>query len=46
MSSQYALEMVLWAGEILCFVSWALRVDLWGLINDEKGREPHRTGRR
>lgn len=35
-SSQYALEMVLWAGEILCFVSWALRVDLWGLISVTK----------
>lgn len=36
MSSQYALEMVLWAGEVLGFVSWALRVDLWGLISTKK----------
>lgn len=36
MSSQYGLDMVLRAGEVLYFVSWALKVDLWGLISMTK----------
>lgn len=32
MSLQYALDMVLWAGAVLCFVSWALGADICGLI--------------